>query len=1196
MASTLVIGVGGTGIRTLIHVKKQIQDQRPDGSLPDRVKILGLDTLPRPETISDIGAWESAHARRTAKDYEGEARINATTEYLFVGGNAHPWVCGDRTANKPGWGPDHFGTTWFDRRYFCNHPQATVLLNIRDGAGMYRQIGRLATFYALRQGPSSALFTTLRNAINGFDDQTINVIVCGSLAGGTGASMFIDIAHLVKKIAKANAKQTRLVAMMALPEAFRHTPPVVVGDDMKARATVAMRELMRFLSVHSQEIGFKMQFSDSQDVVLNSRTEGAVFSIVYLFDRRWKPPTSEAPPNPLNVRLEHGVAPTMATWITALVDQRAQERLTAGLINRESILSNMDREGLVPAVAGSTGSYSIVLPVAAIVEDWTMRLAEEALEYLVPITENGAIHPAMKGGKAGVEARQDVIEGWANIPVNVAKDIGNLGPEYEPGGNNTSSVSPVTLRSANDFQRFLFPTGAQEDLTSSARAIFEDMDENRVYFFRNAGLFSDPLKGALVQEESPRAHNNNPKSAARSLVDACDRAEQEKLAEWNSVVSKCAEYQWARYQAWLLDFASKELNGSSGLEDIPKNALRNKAGKMGWLLQYVEEMADHLDRFRMLLSEAREVRERQVESALLSIDAGKDGGKLLAMQQSHRKQKEYLETRQEILTWKRWDLLCKTELELIEKMHKYTALLRDSLRSYGQILQAGRDSISKYFDSRKQQIRAQRMAGVALEKVREIVDDEAWETEQYNRFIAGDEDTPRADRRILADFSWEVQNVTKNPGTRDAYNTPEIKLVVNGFELEKIGLLASNVIELSEPDKVKDAIRANALRLMTRCRKEFVRVWDELTVVDYLAHKYQGRTQNETPESFAEYLLEKCEVLLRLPEDEAPYRLAYLLAPKGTDAQAAWSERVLNKLQTDTNADAGYSGVLPHNDKTTLTYLAVADLVGIDKLPAYQDGMRQYLQWPKQSVGIHMSRSLNHIYRAERNAVEFDGVAQDGTPELTKTRVVALLEEESRLERFAQALAFDLIEDFQVVDQNNNYVGNVKRVVIPPREGEKDRFQREITEPYTYWLNTPGDFGNTRVPYLYAAETFCLRVQEKSPEMKSIEEMHERIVEIINDRINEDLKSKYKPKWSEGDGEASEVEDARMPDNKNRKARLRAAARRKIYQNLVPFFEEQLDRLKSLSADERNPAFPDEVEFMKVMLALLAKWIKNENI
>ena len=257
--------------------------------------------------------------------------------------------------------------------------------------------------------------------------------------------------------------------------------------------------------------------------------------------------------------------------------------------------------------------------------------------------------------------------------------------------------------------------------------------------------------------------------------------------------------------------------------------------------------------------------------------------------------------------------------------------------------------------------------------------------------------------------------------------------------------------------------------------------------------------------------------------------------------------------------------------------------------------MRQYLLWPKQSVGIHMSRSLNHVYRAERNAIEFDGVAADGTPELTKTRVVALLEEEDRLERFVQALAFEMIEDFQVVDTSNNFVGNIKRVLIHPRSGEVDRFGREITDPYAYWLNVPDDFGNTRVPYLYAAETFCLRVQEKSSDLKSIEEMHERLVEIINARLEDDLKKKYLPQWQKGNGPSGVVEAAKMPDNQNRKAKLRAAARQAIYQDSVPFFEDHLKRLNAVPADQRDPAFPDEFEFMKVMLALLEKWIRNEN-
>jgi hypothetical protein len=275
--------------------------------------------------------------------------------------------------------------------------------------------------------------------------------------------------------------------------------------------------------------------------------------------------------------------------------------------------------------------------------------------------------------------------------------------------------------------------------------------------------------------------------------------------------------------------------------------------------------------------------------------------------------------------------------------------------------------------------------------------------------------------------------------------------------------------------------------------------------------------------------------------------------------------------------------------------LAVADLVEIEKLPAYTEGLGRYLLWPKTAEGIQMSRSLNHVYPPERNVVQYDEKLTSGESKLVSTRVAALLEDEKRLQHFAQGIKLQLIQDQPRVE-GNVQVGFVKTVEIPPREGEEDPYGRPVTQSHIWWLNDPSDYREQPVPYITAAETFCLRSLDQSPGRRPMAEMHERLVKAIDLKI-EALLMTYLPQWQSGGGLSQGIAAVGMPEGDQRNAKLRSAVRVALYQELVDQFKPYLEQKETeRRSGSQSRTLPDEIAFVELMLKALSVWIQSESV
>lgn len=246
----LVIGLGGTGVLALRHLKASLKSSQ-DGQLPPQVRLVALDTVKEEKDAALTSGETQIAALRT--DLE-------PGEYYWIGGDVYEFVRQVDRGDQP-----HI-SSWFQAKSYLEVlPRASFTLE--RGAGQLRQFGRLAIFKDVSAPANSSIRSLLNRAINDIRRtghfETIDVFLVASVAGGTGAGMFTDIAYLVRQIAKEeHSLAIRLRGFLVLPEAFSAIPGGI-KDSMRARAFACMRENKRFMVDFDYAYGYPMYYHSS---------------------------------------------------------------------------------------------------------------------------------------------------------------------------------------------------------------------------------------------------------------------------------------------------------------------------------------------------------------------------------------------------------------------------------------------------------------------------------------------------------------------------------------------------------------------------------------------------------------------------------------------------------------------------------------------------------------------------------------------------------------------------------------------------------------------------------------------------------------------------------------------------------------------------------------------------------------------
>lgn len=249
---TLVVGLGGTGQRIVLQLKGQLL--RAYGEVPEnRIRLLVFDT-----------ADESLHITVDGKSVS----LEADREYFNIGHTPVPNIIRN-LERQPA--------------IAARLPaiQSIPAVALRNGARQLRPLGLLALLWRyeeVEQRIGDAIWLLAGKDNLGRREGTtqgINVFICNSLVGGTGAGMFLDIAYLVRALFTELGGMgdfCYITGVGVLPQAFRS----VEGPNLVPNATAALKELSHCML----RGGFTAQYPNGRYI----HTPHAPFDLYYLID------------------------------------------------------------------------------------------------------------------------------------------------------------------------------------------------------------------------------------------------------------------------------------------------------------------------------------------------------------------------------------------------------------------------------------------------------------------------------------------------------------------------------------------------------------------------------------------------------------------------------------------------------------------------------------------------------------------------------------------------------------------------------------------------------------------------------------------------------------------------------------------------------------------------------------------------
>ncbi|XFA72459.1 hypothetical protein RYO59_000684 [Thermosynechococcaceae cyanobacterium Okahandja] len=236
---TVIVGVGGTGIEVLSRVRRLVEETY--GSLRQFpvISFLAIDT------DRDYKVSNPLAAGSPLKDNEKHwASVSGkNVQQIIQNLDNYPWI-----------------GSWFPKELERN------ITALEAGAGQIRACGRFAFFcnyHAIQQkfqaasdrvkGHESLMQQRYGLKVN---NGSLNVFVTGSLSGGTGSGMLIDLGYCVRHWLKGQASPL-VTGIVPMPNAFAG---ISVGDRVLANGYAALMELSYFADYRTEYVA---QFSSS---------------------------------------------------------------------------------------------------------------------------------------------------------------------------------------------------------------------------------------------------------------------------------------------------------------------------------------------------------------------------------------------------------------------------------------------------------------------------------------------------------------------------------------------------------------------------------------------------------------------------------------------------------------------------------------------------------------------------------------------------------------------------------------------------------------------------------------------------------------------------------------------------------------------------------------------------------------------
>lgn len=624
----IVIGLGGTGQWVLTFLKKELLELG-NGKMPDGVKLLCFDTT------STTTATTGRSSREEDEDAvrAGAVELTEGIEFIPIGDNV------TRLATDIANGK-HSHMQWFPAKQFLGKlPPAAF--NTKEGSGQIRQMGRISLFRDLAAIRNSEILSRIRAAMQDLQkevtrDSQLEIAIIGSLAGGTGAGMLVDIALLVRAQATKLVQNNYVVrGFFVLPRAF--TAGGIGEDrDMLARSFAAWRELDRFMIV-SDRFGLRQINYHAQHQDLRIRIDKRAYDVSYLVD-----PARQSVNSLDNIKAEEGLYPSLAHIISAFLDDKAGKAYTEFVsTNLAGKLAQLPRNPYHSAI----GSYTLKVPVYYAHEKFAHELAIELLDkWLAPVkNEKGIVHRVSE--HRNLEEHQGTA-GWPAVRGFMASSALNIDGREIPNTRLMNVIADIRTRDGQEEDKVIrqWANGgiAREGnpVLSGLTVISQDDEGKKILEDINTELNLKVSRAFLPSRQA----GDTPEQGYTRIVPhipefrkrhyGIDDIEGERLRGlYGEALDKAKRAQIERYTRLLLAWTVYNLNGNDSNPEIAKS------GKIGYVRAFYVEL---IDTFKYFVGFLNTVGKRRRENMRISSQAKHNEGKKLSAYRNDMSKKCWL--------------------------------------------------------------------------------------------------------------------------------------------------------------------------------------------------------------------------------------------------------------------------------------------------------------------------------------------------------------------------------------------------------------------------------------------------------------------------------------------------------------------------------------------------------------------------
>lgn len=364
---TLFVGLGGTGGEVLCRMLECMKALTPDQRA--RAHMIYLDTDKRDtDKLSAKGV--------PAINIGSSDTVRDIIRYLGDDDGVLDWIAADRNDNE-------FLSSKTD-----------------DGASQFRLKSRLCLAKFLKN-PNNELKRMLDSVSvvgSELEKETLRVIIVSSIAGGTGAGTFVQIALYLRECFRQRGhNDISITGLFACPDLFAKTSFSGPGDienveNMYSNAYAAVRELNAMnLVVDSQHHETSQGYGNAIHIAINTKSEGLLFDSqnpLFSSNSNYKPYNQIYFVDESNI--SGGVLRTMDQYYSVMADiafTRMFSPLESTLRSDESNELGI-HQSYPTAIYGSAGYGKVIYPYEGILDYLAVRKTHYELDYTWNMLEN----------------------------------------------------------------------------------------------------------------------------------------------------------------------------------------------------------------------------------------------------------------------------------------------------------------------------------------------------------------------------------------------------------------------------------------------------------------------------------------------------------------------------------------------------------------------------------------------------------------------------------------------------------------------------------------------------------------------------------------------------------------------------------------------------------------------------------------